>query len=46
MLAKLESAYLGILRVVILVIATLALIAAVLGIASALPSLLQAGGLG
>lgn len=41
MLARLETLYLGILRVVILVIATLALIAAVVGFVGAVPSLLR-----
>lgn len=45
MLARLETLYLGILRVVILVIATLALLVAVLGAASALPQLLARLGL-
>ncbi|RSV20361.1 hypothetical protein CA236_00130 [Sphingomonas sp. ABOLG] len=44
MLAKLERAYLGLLRVVILVAATIALLVAIIGVATAIPSLLKWSG--
>lgn len=44
MLNRLESVYLSILRVVILIAATLALLVAVLGVASAVPLLLERAG--
>jgi len=45
MLAKLERAYLGLLRVVILIAATVALVVAILGAASAVPPLLRWSGI-
>ncbi|MBY8823794.1 hypothetical protein [Sphingomonas colocasiae] len=45
MLAKLEQVYLGILRVVILVAATVALLVAGFGLASAIPPLIRSSGL-
>ena len=45
MLAKLERAYLGILRVVVLIAATIALVVAALGIIAAAPSLLRMTGI-
>jgi hypothetical protein len=44
MLSRLETAYLGLLRIVILIAASLALIVAALGLASAVPPLLRKAG--